>query len=111
MNFFVGNLSFGVREAELRQLFEQYGAVTSANIIMDKMTGKSRGFAFIEMPDKEQGEKAIVALNGVSVQDRKITVNEARPRTEGGGGGGGRPRHGGGDRRGGGGGGHRRKDF
>ena len=104
MNIFVGNLSFGVKEADLRQLFEQYGTVTSANIIMDKMTGRSRGFAFVTMDSPESAKAAIAALHGAQMDGRPLTVNEARPREErpprsggggggyGGGGGGGRER-------------------
>lgn len=91
MNIFVGNLSYNVTEAELRSTFEQYGEVSSASIIMDKMTGRSRGFGFVEMPDKAAAENAIRELNLKELQGRAMTVNEARPKTEGGrrGGGGG----------------------
>ncbi len=89
MNIFVGNLSYQVSEAELRSAFEKYGEVQSASIIMDKMTGRSRGFGFVEMPDKAQADAAIAALNLFELQGRAITVNEARPKTEGGRGGGG----------------------
>lgn len=103
MNIFVGNLPYDLTEAELRQAFEPYGAVSSASIIMDKMTGRSRGFGFVEMADKQQGEAAIKALHLFELKGRALTVNEARPKTEGRGGGGGG--YGGG--RGGGGGGGR----
>jgi RNA recognition motif-containing protein len=104
MNIFVGNLSRDVNEKELRQLFEEFGDVTSAAVIKDKMTGQSRGFGFVEMSDSEAADSAINALNGRQVKGRAINVNEARPRAERPGGGGGR-----GDRpsRGGGGGGYR----
>ncbi len=98
MNIFVGNLSYDLTEGELRQAFEAYGQVASASIIMDKMTGRSRGFGFVEMPEKNQAEAAIQALNLKELKGRAITVNEARPKSDaprgGGGYGGGR----GGDR-------------
>ena len=94
MNIFVGNLSYQVTEADLRGAFEKFGEVSSASIIMDKMTGRSRGFGFVEMPDKAQAEAAIRELHLKELQGRAITVNEARPKAEGGraggGGGGGR---------------------
>lgn len=97
MNIFVGNLSYQVTETELRTAFEAYGEVQSASIIMDKMTGRSRGFGFVEMPDKSQAEAAIRELNLKELQGRAITVNEARPKTQGSsGGGGGRGGFGGG---------------
>lgn len=99
MNLYVGNLSWGVTNDDLKQAFGAYGEVTSAQVIMDKMTGKSRGFAFVEMPNPEQGQAAINAMNGRDLKGRALRVNEAQPREAGGGGGGG-----GGFRRGGGGG-------
>ena len=90
MNIFVGNLSYDLSETELREAFEAYGQVQSASIIMDKMTGRSRGFGFVEMPEKSQGEAAIQALNLKELKGRAITVNEARPKSDaprGGGGG------------------------
>jgi cold-inducible RNA-binding protein len=96
-NIFVGNLSFNTVEDELRQLFQTYGQVDRVSILTDRETGRSRGFAFVEMANAEEGEKAIAALNGTDVGGRTINVNEARPKTDrpgGGGGGGGR----GGDR-------------
>lgn len=86
---YVGNLSFRVTSEELRQLFSQYGNVTSASVISDRDTGRSRGFGFVEMADG--GEQAIEALNGQDLQGRALTVNEAKPREprRGGGGGGG----------------------
>ena len=103
MNLYVGNLSYNTTEASLRKAFEAYGAVDSARIIIDKMTDKSKGFAFVEMENKSAGIKAISGLNGRAINDREIVVNEARPREDrggsGGGGGGGRGgnRGGGGD--------------
>ncbi len=99
-NIFVGNLSFGTTEQEVRALFEPFGAVDRASIATDRDTGKSRGFAFVEMPNADEGEKAIEALSGKEVGGRALTVNEARPKGEGGGsrGGGGRDRDRGGYR-------------
>jgi RNA recognition motif-containing protein len=94
---FVGNLSFSVGEAELRQLFEQTGGVESVTIMRDTETGRSRGFGFVEMSSEEAAQKAIKELNGFSVDGRNLTVNEARPKQErrgGSGGGGGRGRGG-----------------
>lgn len=117
MNIFVGNLSYGVTDVDLRQAFEAHGTVTSASVVLDKMTGKSRGFGFVEMANDEEGKAAINALNDADLLGRPIRVNEARPREdrpprrEGGGfGGGGGYRGGGGGGggyRGGGGGGGR----
>ena len=111
MNIYVGNLSFDVTDDELKEAFEAFGQVTSANIIKDKFSGNSRGFGFVEMPQKEEAEAAIEGLNGKDMKGRALNVNEARPRSEGGGGGGGRRGGGGGGggRRGGGGGGDRRR--
>ena len=97
-NIFVGNLNFNTSEDELRQLFEVHGQVDRVSIMTDRDTGRSRGFAFVEMSSSEDGEKAIAALNGSQLGGRSLNVNEARPKTErsGGGGGGGRDR--GGDR-------------
>jgi RNA recognition motif-containing protein len=100
-NLYVGNLSYGCTADDLRELFSQHGAVTSAQVVSDRETGRSRGFGFVEMSDG--GEGAIGALNGAEFQGRTLTVNEARPREPGGGGGGGGGRGGGG---GGGGGGY-----
>lgn len=94
-NIFVGNLSFSTVEDELRQLFAPYGQVDRVSILTDRETGRSRGFAFVEMTNNEEGEKAIAGLNGTQVGGRTINVNEARPKAErpgGGGGGGGRDR-------------------
>jgi len=90
MNIYVGNLSRNASEDELRTLFEAFGQVTSANIIKDKFTGDSRGFGFVEMPEKEEAEKALAELNGKEFQERTLAINEARPRQDrrpGGGGG------------------------
>lgn len=81
-NIFVGNLAFSTTEAELRGLFEQYGSVDRVSLMTDRDTGRSRGFAFVEMTNDGDGEKAIAALNGQDVGGRKINVNEARPKTE-----------------------------
>lgn len=105
MNIYVGNLSRDVTEADLRQLFEQYGQVESAAVIKDKFSGESRGFGFVELASKAEAEAAIAALNGKEFKRRTLTVNEAKPRTENRGGGGGGFRSGGGGYRGGGGGG------
>lgn len=87
-NIFVGNLSFNTGEQELRQIFEAYGQVDRVSIMMDRDTGRSRGFGFVEMNSNEDGEKAIAALNGSQVGGRTINVNEARPKAERAGGGG-----------------------
>ncbi len=84
---FVGNLSFSMGEAELRQLFEQKGGVESVTVMRDTDTGRSRGFGFVEMSSDEAAQKAIAELNGYAVDGRNLTVNEARPRPERGGGG------------------------
>ena len=81
MNIFIGNLSFGLSEDELKQVFEEYGEVSSAKIITDKYSGKSKGFGFVEMPDDEQANQAIEALNGSSVGGRNVNVNQARERS------------------------------
>jgi len=81
---FVGNLDFGATEDSLRSLFAPHGAVESVNVVMDRETGRSRGFAFVEMADGD-ADKAIVALNGTKVSGRALSVNEARPKTDRGG--------------------------
>jgi RNA recognition motif-containing protein len=99
MNIYVGNISRTVTEQDLKEAFEAFGAVQSAAIIKDKFSGESRGFGFVEMPNKEEGDKAIAGLNGKDLKGRTLTVNEARPRTDRprtGGGGGGRGGFGGG---------------
>src|SRR5881227_3758980 len=95
-NIFVGNLDFGATESSIRTLFENYGTVDRVNLVTDRDTGRSRGFAFVEMSDAAQADKAINALNGYEVDGRALNVNEARPKTEGGGGGRGGFRPGGG---------------
>jgi RNA recognition motif-containing protein len=87
-NIYVGNLAFNVSESELRGAFEAYGSVASVNIITDRETGRSRGFAFVEMNDANDAQRAIEGLNLSSLNDRKITVNEARPKPSRSGGGG-----------------------
>lgn len=89
MKLYVGNLAFSTTEDRLRQLFEPHGTVVSANIVMDRDTGRSRGFGFVEMGDSAQGQAAITAMNETEVDGRKLTVNEAKPKPQGGGGGGG----------------------
>jgi RNA recognition motif-containing protein len=104
MNIYVGNLPHATTDDELREAFEAFGSVTSATIITDKFTGKSRGFGFVEMPNSDEAEDAINSLNGEDFGGRQLTVNEARPREErSGGGGGSRRGNGGGGRSGGGG--------
>jgi RNA recognition motif-containing protein len=93
MNIYVGNLSFNATEEDLEHAFSEYGDVSSVNIIKDRDTGRSRGFAFVEMRDGQDGKDAIEGINLKEIAGRCVTVNEARPRTErrgGGGGGGGR---------------------
>ena len=82
MNIFVGNLSRQTAEADLRQAFEPHGQVATAKVITDKFSGESKGFGFVEMPDKTEAEAAIANLNGKELQGRSITVNVSRPRTE-----------------------------
>ena len=102
MNIYVANIAYSVRDQDLRELFEAYGEVTSAKIIMDKATNRSRGFGFVEMVDDNAGRQGIEGTNGKNFQGRDLVVNEARPRPEGdrggfgGGGGGGGYRSGGG---------------
>lgn len=93
MNIYVGNLPFSMTEADLEELFRQHGEVRRASIIMDRETGRSRGFGFVELTDAAAGQNAINALNGFEIQGRKLAVNEAKPREAGSGrgfGGGGR---------------------
>jgi RNA recognition motif-containing protein len=82
MNIHVSNLSFNVTDEDLREFFAEYGEVSSAKVIMDKFTGKSRGFGFVEMPDDEAAKKAISELDNGLVEGRAIRVSEARPREE-----------------------------
>ncbi|MGF1582341.1 MAG: RNA recognition motif domain-containing protein [Gemmataceae bacterium] len=99
-NVYVGNLPYSVTNTELEAMFAEYGDVRSAQVIMDRDTGRSKGFGFVEMEDNQGATAAIEALNGQEIQGRALTVNEARPRAErsggGGGGGGGRGFGGGG---------------
>jgi RNA recognition motif-containing protein len=80
MNIYVGNLSYDMSEDALREAFAEYGDVTSAKILSDRETGRSRGFGFVEMPNQSEGEAAIAQLNGKEVGGRALRVNEARPR-------------------------------
>ena len=98
---YVGNLSYGMSDSDLQRIFEPHGTVQSAQVIMDRETGRSKGFGFVEMGSDAEAQAAITALNGQQIEGRNLTVNEARPKPEGGGGG--RGGYGGG--RGGGGGG------
>ncbi len=105
-NIFVGNLSFSATEEAVRSLFERHGTVNSARIMTDRDTGRSRGFAFVEMENEQEADNAITALNGYQMDGRALNVNEARPKPERGfGGGAGGRGFGGGGRPGGGGGG------
>ena len=106
---YVGNLGFAVTDGDLLKIFEAHGTVLSAQVIMDRETGRSKGFGFVEMGSDAEARTAIEAMNGASVDGRPLTVNEARPKPEGGGGGRGGYGGGGGGRGGyGGGGGGRR---
>ncbi|HCC20970.1 MAG TPA: RNA-binding protein [Verrucomicrobiales bacterium] len=82
MNIYVGNLSWGLSDSDLEQVFAEYGPVKSAKIIQDRETGRSRGFGFVEMANEDDGRKAIDAVNGMEIDGRSLTVNEARPREE-----------------------------
>jgi RNA recognition motif-containing protein len=82
MKMYVGNLSFDTSEGDLRQKFEEFGDVASVNIITDRDTGRSKGFAFVEMTSNASAETAMNSMNGADFNGRKLTVNEARPRTE-----------------------------
>lgn len=86
-NIFVGNLSFGTTEDDVRGLFEAYGTVDRVSLVTDRETGRARGFGFVEMPDNAEGTKAINALNGRELDGRALNINEAKPREERGGGG------------------------
>ncbi|HVI07708.1 MAG TPA: RNA-binding protein [Candidatus Binatia bacterium] len=107
-NIYVGNLPHSTTETELRQIFEPHGAVEKVSLVTDRDTGRSRGFAFVEMTDGSEADKAMAALNGTDLGGRPLTINEAKPKTDrprsgghrfGGGGGGGRDRDRGGQRR------------
>ena len=98
-NLFVGNMSFQTTESELTELFKPFGQVTRVHLVMDRETGRARGFAFVEMPNDEEASKAIASLDGKELGGRNLKVNEARPKAAGGGprpggGGGGRGRGG-----------------
>lgn len=113
MNIYVGNLSWNLKDQDLSNLFASHGEVTSAKIVTDKFTNRSKGFGFVEMPNDDQAQAAIAALNGTEVDGRNIVVNESRPKPEGerGGGGGFKKRSffgGGGGYKGGGGGGFKK---
>lgn len=95
MNIYVGNLPYSVVEEDLREIFEEYGEIASVKIISDKLTGRSKGFGFVEMDDDQEAQKAIEELNNAEVSGRNIKVNESRPRSN--------DSRGGGNRRGGGG--------
>jgi len=105
MNIFVGQLAYVVTSDDLLAIFEEYGTVDSAKVILDRETGRSRGFGFVEMPNEEEANEAIEQLNGAELEGRTLTVNKARERENRGGGGGGYRGGGGGGYRGGGGGG------
>jgi len=112
MNIYVGNLSWNLKDQDLSNLFAAHGEVSSAKIVNDKFTNRSKGFGFVEMPNDEQAQAAIAALNGTEVDGRNIVVNESRPKPEGSGGGGFKKRSfggggGGGFKKGGGGGGYK----
>ena len=110
MNIFVAGLSYQINDADLKELFEEYGTISSAKIITDRETGRSKGFGFVEMEDEAEAKRAIEELNDAEYDGRTLAVSEARPRTErprGGGGGGGGYNRGG---SGGGGGGNRSRD-
>ncbi len=122
MNIYVGNLSWNLKDQDLANLFTPYGEVTSAKIVMDKFTQRSKGFGFVEMPNDDQAQAAIAQLNGSEIDGRNLVVNESRPKEGGstgggggfkkrnfnGGGGGGFNRGGGGFKKGGSGGGYNR---
>ena len=113
MKIYVGNLSYGVTEQDLREEFEAFGKVDSISVVTDRDTGRPRGFAFIEMATVSEGQAAITGINGKNINDRTVVVNEARPRNDnrGSGGFGGNRGGGYGDRRGGGSGGGRQKRY
>ena len=90
MNIYCGNLPYNVVEEDLREIFEEYGEVSSVKIINDKLTGRSKGFGFVEMDDDDEARKAIEELNNAELSGRNIKVNESRPRNDSRGGGGGR---------------------
>ena len=83
MNIYVGNLSYEVTEEDLKKAFDTFGAVNTVKVIKDNFTGRSKGFGFVEMPDKAEAQSAIEGLNGKDLQGRSLNVSEARPRSEG----------------------------
>ena len=89
MNIYVGNLTFDVSEDDLREAFKQFGEISEVRLIMDKYSGKSKGFGFVEMPSKAEAEKAIEEMNGKEFMGRALNVNEAKPKVDRGGRGGG----------------------
>jgi len=97
MNIYVGNLSYETQEDELREVFKAHGEVDSVNIIKDRYSGESRGFGFVQMPNDDEARTALTEVNGVDLNGKTLTVNEARPRNDRSGGGG-RDRRGGGGR-------------
>jgi RNA recognition motif-containing protein len=115
MNIYVGNLSWQMTDEDLRTLFEQYGSVTSAKIVKDKVSGRSKGFGFVEMPEDSEAQNALSSLYDSEVLGRKIIVNEAQPKPQNGGGGGGFKKRsfggGGGNSGGSGGGGYKKGGF
>lgn len=112
MNIYVGNLSWQMTDEDLRTLFEQYGSVTSAKIVKDKVSGRSKGFGFVEMPEDSEAQNALSSLYDSEVLGRKIIVNEAQPKPQNGGGGGGfKKRSFGGGGNSGGGGGYKKGGF
>jgi len=99
MDIYVGNLPYTVNDSQLKEMFDQYGNVTSARVIIDKFSGDSKGFGFVDMPEKSEADEAIAALDGKDFDGRALRVNESQPKPRndrGGGGGGGRGGHGGG---------------
>lgn len=82
MNIFIAGLSYGVNDGDLLEIFQEYGEVSSSKVIMDRMTGKSKGYGFVEMNDEDNAKKAITELNGAEFDGRTISVSEARPREE-----------------------------
>jgi cold-inducible RNA-binding protein len=87
-NIFVGNLDFAATDSSVRGMFEQFGSVDRVNLVTDRDTGRSRGFAFVEMSNTDEADRAIAGLNGANFEGRALNVNEARPKVQGGGGGG-----------------------
>ncbi|MFO7967681.1 MAG: RNA-binding protein [Archaeoglobaceae archaeon] len=83
MNIYIGNLPFEVKDDELRQGFESYGQVSSVNVVKDRLSGRSKGFAFVEMSDDDEAKAAIEGLNGTTMNGREIKVNKARPKPQG----------------------------